>query len=129
MQKQHEVRVIVVDDMLAEAEMLSLALEMQGYTVRTASSGGEALEMIDEFAPRCVLLDITMSGLGGHELSRRLRKRYGKEIMLVAVSDMGRADERASATFVPFDHYFSRPLEPTLLRKLLPPAEGRERKA
>jgi DNA-binding response OmpR family regulator len=116
-----EVRVVVVDEMPDLVETLALALEMDGYIVRTASSGGEALEIIEEFTPLCVLLDIHMPGLGGHELSDRLRKQHGDDIVLIAVTGTGQVEDRVSATYARFDHCLRKPVDLRLLRTMLPP--------
>jgi CheY-like chemotaxis protein len=119
--KNEEVRVVVVDDVPDSAETLAMVLEMDGYTVRTASGGAQALDIIEQFEPLCVLLDINMPGLGGHELSQRLRQRYGEDIVLIAVTGWGGAEDRVSESFARFDHYLRKPVDRALLRKLLPP--------
>ncbi|MDN3921093.1 response regulator [Roseateles violae] len=121
---KEEVRVVVVDDVPDSAETLAMVLEMDGYTVRTASSGVQALSLIEEFQPLCVLMDIHMPGVSGHELSQRLRQRYGDDIVLIAVTGWGGAEERVSESFARFDHYLRKPVDRELLRKLLPPVAG-----
>jgi len=68
-----DTRVVVVDDVSDAAEALASALEADGYTVRTATDGARALALVDEFQPHCVLLDIDMPGLSGHEVASHLR--------------------------------------------------------
>jgi len=116
-----DVRVMVVDDVVDSANMLAMVLEMDGYTVRTANNGEEALRAVEQFAPLCVLLDIHMPGLSGHALAQQLRIRYGDEIVLVAVTGEGDADDRISDSFSQFDHYLRKPVDMALLKKLLPP--------
>ena len=116
-----EVRVLVVDDVVDSADMLALVLAMDGYSVRTVNSGEEALRVVEQFSPLCVLIDIHMPGLSGHELTQRLRAIYGGEIVLVAVTGAGRADDRISDSFSQFDHYLRKPVDLSLLKKLLPP--------
>lgn len=84
-----EVRVVVVDDHRDTVEALALLLEMDGYAVRTASGVSDAISVIEEFDPICVLMDINMPDVAGHELSARLRARYGNDITLVAVTGWG----------------------------------------
>ena len=67
-------RVLVVDD---EEDVLRLAriiLESGGYEVATASSGEEALRMVEEDRPDLVLLDVVMPGLSGLDVCRLLRR-------------------------------------------------------
>jgi CheY-like chemotaxis protein len=123
--EQDEVRVVLVHDMPAAFASVTQALRLEGYAVRTASSGGEALEIIEQFTPLCVLLDIHIPGLGGHELSDRLRKRHGDDIVLIAITDPGqegkRAEQRLLATFTRFDHCLCKPIDLQLLKPMLPP--------
>ena len=119
-----EVRVVVVDDIPDMADMLAMSLELDGYSVRTAHDGPRALDLIRDFQPHCVLLDIDMPGMGGCELSVRLRELYGDGVVLIAVTGWGDAGDRVSDTFARFDHYIRKPFEPDQLRKILPPVNG-----
>ena len=119
--KSDDVRVVVVDDVRDVAESLALALEMDGYSVRTALEGVGALAVIEEHRPHCVLLDINMPGIDGVELSRLLRERYGDDMVLIAVTGWGHEDDRVSAAFARIDHYLRKPIDPDKLSKLLPP--------
>ena len=116
-----EVRVVVVDDVSDMAETLAMALELDGYSVKTASNGTQALALIENYRPHCVLLDIDMPGMGGCELSDRLRELYGDDVVIIAVTGWGDAGDRVSDTFSRFDHYIRKPFDPALLRKVLPP--------
>jgi len=117
----NEVRVVVVDDVSEAADALASALESDGYTVMTACDGERALALVDEFQPHCVLLDIDMPGMSGHEVASRLRVLHGSDIVLVAVTGWGKADDRVSHAFVDFDYYLRKPFDPAALRKVLRP--------
>lgn len=119
-----EVRVVVVDDLADAAEALGFGLELDGYKVRIAHDGASALSLIEEFKPHCVLLDVDMPGIDGSELSTRLRKRYGDDLVMVAVTGWSETDERVSRTFACVDHYLKKPVDPAELRKVLPPLHG-----
>ncbi|MDY0747644.1 response regulator [Paucibacter sp. R3-3] len=116
-----ETRVLVVDDNEDAAEALAAILEFDGYKVRTASNGLAALEAFKSFEPLCVLMDIRMPGLGGHELCSRLREAYGDSAVLIAVTGEGRRDDGIAEAFAQFDHYLRKPIDPGELRKILPP--------
>ena len=120
-----EVRVVVIDDAPDAAEALALSLQFDGYAVRTASNGVDALTLIEEYNPHCVLLDIRMPLMDGCELSRRLRERYGDDIVLIAVTGLDEHDERAAESFVRVDHYLRKPIKPEELQLILPPLRDR----
>ena len=116
-----EVRVVVVDDLVDAATALAMALQIDGYAVRMASDGREALSVIEEHLPHCVMLDVDMPNLDGCELSRRLRQLYGNDIVLIAMSGRDPSDSRVAETFDRVDHYFRKPFALSKLRKILPP--------
>ncbi len=116
-----EVRILVVDDYPDAAEVLAARLEIDGYRVRIAHDGLEALAVVDEFAPHCVMLDIDMPSLDGDQLSTALRERFGDDVVLVAVSGWDKSDKRVAATFARVDHYLQKPIDDAKLRKVLPP--------
>jgi len=66
-------RILVVDDEPALADLLTLALQWEGWQVRTAGTGAEALRLADEFGPDAVLLDMMLPDFDGIEVLRRLR--------------------------------------------------------
>jgi DNA-binding response OmpR family regulator len=119
-----EVRVLVVDDVADAAEVLAETLALSGYKVSVASDGRKALAAIEAEQPHCVLLDIGMPGMDGNQLARTLRERYGDDIVLIAVTGREHDDERVSDTFARVDHYLQKPVDPDVLRKLLPPVDG-----
>lgn len=115
------VRVVIVDDVPEIAESLAAALTLNGYEVRVACDGPQALRVIDTFEPHCVLLDIQMPGMDGRELARELRQRYGDDIVLVAVTGYGDENIGVSADFARIDHSLRKPIDLTLLEQILPP--------
>jgi CheY-like chemotaxis protein len=68
-------RVTIVDDSRTQAEIARGLLEREGHQVRVSSSSVAALEEVPRDPPDCVLMDIMMPELDGHELCRRLRAR------------------------------------------------------
>ena len=118
---EHGVHVVVVDDVLDAADAMAMALELNGYVVRTASNGLAALALIEELQPHCVLLDVDMPGIDGCELSKLLRQSYGDDIVLIAVTGGDDQMERVAETFARVDHYLRKPIDLAVLRKLLPP--------
>jgi signal transduction histidine kinase len=79
--------VLIVDDFPDTLALYEAVLSEDGHKVRTASSGLEALRKVDELEPELVLLDVSMPGLDGVEVLKRLRVRRGggpSVIMLTA---------------------------------------------
>jgi two-component system response regulator MtrA len=81
-------RILVVDDDVALAEMISIVLRGEGYTPVQAFDGAQALAAIEEALPDLVLLDVMLPGLDGIEVCSRIRETSGVPIiMLTAKGD------------------------------------------
>ena len=69
--------VLVVDDEPGLRSVVDRTLTQNGFRVMQAADGVSALEMVDRSGPpELVLTDVTMPGIGGAELARRLRERW-----------------------------------------------------
>jgi diguanylate cyclase (GGDEF)-like protein len=82
--------ILVVDDTLADSQLLAAILTTQGYRVRTATDGRSALAEIDRAEPHLILLDINMPGMDGFELCWHLKQssQYaGIPVIFVSVCD------------------------------------------
>jgi DNA-binding response OmpR family regulator len=117
-----ELRVLVVDDVADAAQSLAQLLTMSGFVAKTALDGADALALVGEFKPHCVLLDIGMPRMDGLELVQRLRSEYGDDIILVAITGRDALDARVEKTFEQVDHYLAKPVDFTQLMKILPKA-------
>ena len=79
--------ILIVDDFADTLVLYEAVLTDDGHRVRKAQSGVEALRLIDEREPELVMLDVSMPGMDGVEVLRRLRLRRGggpSVIMLTA---------------------------------------------
>lgn len=119
-----EVHVVVVDDYLDAARSMADALELDGYEVRIAADGRQALELIRANPPHCVILDINMPVMDGCELAEELRSTYGGDMVLIAVTGHGDESQRVARTIPLVDHFLKKPVDPVVVRRLLPPAHG-----
>ena len=72
---QIQARVLVVEDEPAQREILTYNLEKEGFAVRSAGNGEEALLMIAEAPPDLVILDWMMPRVSGIEVCRQLKSR------------------------------------------------------
>jgi len=80
--------VLIVDDDAGVRRMLARTLEAEGYGVSVVADGGSALVEIERAAPDLVLLDVTMPGLDGLGVTRRLRgKGDALPVLLLTARD------------------------------------------
>src|SRR5262249_32933233 len=73
--KGKTLRILVVDDELAVAEMLVMLLRFWGHTVKAVHDGPAALAAVPTFRPEVVLCDIGLPAMNGYQLSRQLRQQ------------------------------------------------------
>jgi signal transduction histidine kinase len=113
-------RILVVDDLAASAETLMTLLEMEGYDVRVANEGMEALRIAEDFRPDVVLLDIGLPGMNGFEVAHRLRQQpESRDALLIALTGYGEAESRARSAQAGFDFHMVKPADVNALLSLL----------
>ena len=103
-----EPAVLVVDDEAAIREALERALRLEGFAVRTAAGGLEALGEIEREQPSIVLLDVTMPDLDGVEVIKRLRAE-GSDLPICVLSARNEVDDRVRGLQAGADDYLVKP--------------------
>jgi DNA-binding response OmpR family regulator len=82
-------RILAVDDSSAYRDLLSEMLRDEGFEIIQARSGEEALELLSVQLVDCVLLDLFMPGIGGHETCRRLKSDAAtREIPVIVLTTL-----------------------------------------
>jgi DNA-binding response OmpR family regulator len=83
-----KIRILLVDDDPRILSLLTTYLQQEGYKVATAKNGEEALQILDEFSPDVMCVDLMMPKIDGQELARQIRARrdllYIPIVMLTA---------------------------------------------
>ena len=112
--------VMVVDDKVDAAQMLSVMIEACGYQVRT-EHGSQAALIVSALEPADVyLLDIGLPEVDGLALAQCLRANPATaDAVLIAVSGYGRPEDRAASTQAGFDFHFVKPVDGEDLAGLL----------
>jgi two-component system OmpR family response regulator len=81
-------RVLVVDDEPNIAEVVTMALRFNGFTVETAASGREALAAVSSFKPHLMVLDVMLPDMEGFDVAARLgAQRAGLPIIFLTARD------------------------------------------
>lgn len=87
----HPARVLIVDDERHNRQLLEAMLAPEGILTRGASTGEEALVMVDQQPPDLILLDIMMPGMDGYQVAAMLRGNLSTTsipiIMVTALDD------------------------------------------
>ncbi len=110
-----KVHVLVVDDDVSLLKILRWELERSGssYTVESALSGEEALQMVQKHLPDVVILDMAMPGMHGLEVCRKIRQLPGTlgATWIIVLSAMPARASAAPALDAGADAYMEKPLD------------------
>jgi DNA-binding response OmpR family regulator len=80
-------RIVVVEDYYALADMETLICQMEGYQVKTATTGEAGLKLIRSYKPDLVILDLMLPGeLSGSEVLQKIRDNDQEEPKVLVVS-------------------------------------------
>jgi signal transduction histidine kinase len=108
--------VLLVDDEADSLEFMKLLLQQSGATVSTATSGKEALELLDHADVSVLVSDLAMPEMDGCSLIQRVRKHpKGAFLPAIAVSALVRSDQAQAAVSAGFDLHVGKPVEITQL--------------
>ncbi|MDB4930885.1 MAG: adenylate/guanylate cyclase [Myxococcaceae bacterium] len=103
-------KILVVDDTPQNLKLFKQILTLQGHDVVTASSGPEALEVIQRERPQLVLLDVMMPGMSGYDVCRAIRADAATTtIPVMMVTGLDPAEERPRCNEVGADDVVSKP--------------------
>jgi two-component system, OmpR family, KDP operon response regulator KdpE len=100
-------RVLVVDDEPQIRRVLRLALDSQGFDLRVAADGESALDTMRDWPPDLVITDLSMPGVDGLELCRRIREKSAVPIIVLSVK--GEERSKVAALDAGADDYVTKP--------------------
>ena len=105
-------RILAVDDEADVLMILRTALQSEGYEIKTASNGEDAVAAAQESPPDLIILDVMMPGMDGFDVLAELKKDEATStipvIMLTGVSDRKKIQE---ALDTGIDYYIIKPFE------------------
>ena len=114
-------RILCVDDDPQAADILGVLLELAGFEARVTYDGVSALALAREYHPDAAILDLTMPGMDGCELARRLRALEPDRPppVLIALTGWGGEEARRRTAEAGFDLHLTKPVDPDQLAFLL----------
>ena len=86
-------KIAIVEDDLAISQMYRMKFEAEGYTVQTADNGKVGFDLIKNFSPDIILLDLMMPEMNGDELLEKIRKEdWGKDVKVIILTNLGQEE-------------------------------------
>ncbi|PYN36097.1 MAG: hypothetical protein DME01_09930 [Candidatus Rokuibacteriota bacterium] len=120
--------ILIVEDNADAAEVLRMALELNGHHVRTASNGRQGIEQALAEPPDVALVDIGLPDIDGYEVGRMVRDQPGGgSVYLVALTGHSASADRDRALRSGFDSYLVKPVGPDALREVIAQAPSHQR--
>lgn len=103
-----EFKLLLVDDEPTITEFLELGLRNEGFQVKSAHNGMQAIQIAKEYKPHLIILDVMMPGMDGYEVCGMLKKLEfpSSIIMLTAKEEI---DDRVKGLTLGADDYMAKP--------------------
>jgi len=113
--------ILIVDDDAASLALVERVLEAEGYETRSASTPEQALEVLKDWTPSAILLDIQLQGLdNGLEFSRRLKSNLATTtIPVIAFTAYSDTWTEAEARAAGCDGYLVKPITARMLAETI----------
>ena len=113
-------RIVLVEDIDDNREMLQAILELDGHDVISAMDGEAGCDAILQHRPHVALIDIGLPGMDGYEVARRVRRDPAcKQVRLIALTGYGQPADVAAALSAGFDAHLVKPVNPDALSTIL----------
>lgn len=110
-------KILVVDDIATNRAILQRRLETQGYVVRCASSGEEAIKGLEHGKFDLILLDMIMPGMNGYEVLKHIKSdSLLRDIPVIVISAMDDMKNVIACIEAGAEDYLHKPFDPVLLR-------------
>jgi CheY-like chemotaxis protein len=109
-------KVLVVDDVALQQDLICKALQDAGFSVCRASDGDEVMQRVEQDKPNLIVLDIIMERMNGFEVLRELRENdKTKRIPVVVCSTKNTDFDKAWSMDLGADAYVIKPFDPAQL--------------
>ena len=109
-------RVLIVDDIEDNRQLLAQLLAPVGFEIRLATNGAEAILEFEQWRPHLILMDFRMPVMDGHEAIRRIRAMVGgQELKIIAVTASAMDDNRQELMEIGADDFIGKPFRETEL--------------
>ncbi len=112
MRRDQQPRLLIVEDDLDLAEMLSAYFGMQGYAFASTGRGEEAIRLASAHPPDLILLDIRLPDIDGLEISRRLRESHiTRYVPIIFLTERRGRLDRLQGLSIGMTDYITKPFD------------------
>jgi signal transduction histidine kinase len=105
-------KILIVDDAVDTVELLKKRFRAEGYDTSEAYNGEEALEMVPEYAPDLIVLDVMMPKIDGYSVAKRLKADENtKYIPVLMLTAKGEVEHKVKGLDIGADDYMAKPFD------------------
>lgn len=108
-------RILVVEDERLLLKTIAFKLSKEGYDVKTAGDGKQAMEVFDSFQPNLMVSDVMMPFVNGLELVKRVKDKDSNGVKVILLTSLGQEDTVMKAFELGADDFMTKPFSPTEL--------------
>ncbi len=114
--KKKDIRILLVDDEPDVIEIIKYNLEQEGYNVKTASNGKEALKKAQKNTPHLIIIDVMMPEMDGIEACEQLRNdKIFNDTIIMFLTARGEDYSYVAAFDAGADDYVTKPIKPKII--------------
>ncbi len=108
----HTARILIVDDDDHNRQLLHVMLAAEGFVLRTAATGEEALAMVTREPPHLILLDVMMPGMDGCEVAAILKANVATQnIPIIMITSLDSREDRIRGLKAGAEDFLSKPVD------------------
>ena len=102
-------KILIVDDDVNIAELISLYLTKECYDTRIVNDGEEALSIYEQYQPNLILLDLMLPGIDGYQVCREIRTK--SNVPIIMLSAKGEIFDKVLGLELGADDYIMKPFD------------------
>lgn len=76
-------KILIIEDELAIADLMSYSLKKEGYIVKTVDNGSEGIEITESFKPNLIILDLMLPDISGFDVCRNITQSFNIPIIMI----------------------------------------------
>ena len=106
-------KIFIVEDEPDILDVISYSLNREGFQIESSLDGAESIELLQQFKPDLILLDLMLPGMGGLDVCRHLKNdELSKHIPIIMVTAKGEESDIVLGLGLGADDYISKPFSP-----------------
>ena len=102
-------KILIVDDDVNIAELISLYLTKECFDAKTVNDGEEALTAFEQYMPNLILLDLMLPGIDGYQVCREIRAK--SDVPIIMLSAKGEIFDKVLGLELGADDYIMKPFD------------------